>query len=149
MLTDSELHDAYDAAEILDGLFITSAANVVRLCKRVSPHACVNVAREMEYINNDLNVPVLSWPLDDSPTQFIDPEGKLRRIVDWILIRIRKGQRVIIFCHMGISRSATVCIACMMRYLKIDSRQALELLRAKRPIVNPNAGFVKQLENFK
>ena len=149
MLIDSELQDLYDAAEILDGLFITSAANVVRLSRRVSAHACVNVALEMEYINDELTIPVLMWPLDDSPTQFIDPEGKLGSVVDWILKRIQKREKIIVFCHMGISRSATVCIACMMRYFKIDSKQALSLLKAKRTIVNPNSGFIKQLENFK
>ena len=149
MVSDSELRDSYDAAEILDGLYITSAANVIRLSNRISADAWVNVAKEIQYINDKVSIPVLAWPLDDSPEQFIDPNGELKSVVEWILSGLKRGKKVIVFCHMGISRSATVCIACMMRFLNINSKQALSLLKLKRSIVNPNPGFIKQLENFK
>ena len=62
--------------------------------------------------------------------------------------KLKEGNNVVVFCHLGRSRSASLVIACMMRQLDIEARQALYLLRRKRPIANPNSGFMQQLENF-
>ncbi|CAI5445563.1 unnamed protein product [Caenorhabditis angaria] len=55
---------------------------------------------------------------------------------------------VFIHCNAGISRSATITIGYLMKSLKIDLKTALEICKAQRPNVKPNAGFMKQLEEF-
>ena len=49
---------------------------------------------------------------------------------------------------MGISRSATVVISFMMKEYEKDLCQTLIDVKEKRSIVNPNQGFIKQLEVY-
>jgi atypical dual specificity phosphatase len=49
---------------------------------------------------------------------------------------------------MGISRSASVVAAYIIATRGITASEAIEFLRKKRPIVCPNIGFRRQLENY-
>jgi hypothetical protein len=49
---------------------------------------------------------------------------------------------------MGISRSATVVISFMMKEYEMDLAQTLFHVQERRSIVNPNKGFIKQLEVY-
>lgn len=49
---------------------------------------------------------------------------------------------------MGISRSATVTCAYLMRKYKIGVREALDRIKAQRSCVQPNSGFMFQLELY-
>ena len=52
---------------------------------------------------------------------------------------------VLIHCFQGRSRSAAVAVAWLMRSRGMKFLEALELVRAARPIVQPNPGFAAQL----
>nr|XP_023020798.1 dual specificity protein phosphatase MPK-4-like [Leptinotarsa decemlineata] len=54
---------------------------------------------------------------------------------------------VVVHCVMGVSRSATIVIAYLMKKYKLSYRKASAMVRSKRPVC-PNTGFVKQLENY-
>lgn len=49
---------------------------------------------------------------------------------------------------MGISRSATVICAYLIATTRITPHEALVAVRAKRGIVSPNTGFLRQLEEY-
>ena len=53
-----------------------------------------------------------------------------------------------VHCKMGISRSATVVISFMMKEYTMDLAQTLIHVQERRSIVNPNKGFIKQLEVY-
>ncbi|GAM22524.1 hypothetical protein SAMD00019534_056990, partial [Acytostelium subglobosum LB1] len=64
---------------------------------------------------------------------------------------IEEGRRdgaVLVHCFAGMSRSASICIAYLMKKLKIDYSDAHGLMVDARPIVYPNPGFVRQLKEF-
>lgn len=65
---------------------------------------------------------------------------------------IEKGRsgsnRVLVHCAAGISRSSTVVCAYLMRKNSWDLPQTLQFLRARRGCVNPNPGFVAQLQQY-
>ncbi|XKL65319.1 hypothetical protein PGB90_008739 [Kerria lacca] len=55
---------------------------------------------------------------------------------------------VFVHCNAGISRSPTVVAAYLIKYYNITPEEALHRIRKKRPKINPNQGFLKQLEDF-
>ncbi|CCV02518.1 Dual specificity phosphatases [Armadillidium vulgare iridescent virus] len=74
--------------------------------------------------------------------------SKLESSTDYIYQSLKSGHKVLIHCQAGISRSATITIAFVMRVLHKNLDDALEYVKAKRPIVNPNKGFIQQLKLF-
>ena len=55
---------------------------------------------------------------------------------------------ILVHCKMGVSRSASCVIAYLMKEYKLNMHQALEKVREQRPIVDPNEGFLRQLEEY-
>jgi dual specificity phosphatase 12 len=49
---------------------------------------------------------------------------------------------------MGKSRSATCCAAYLMKTYRLSPKEAVEQIRQVRPIVEPNEGFMQQLELY-
>ena len=58
------------------------------------------------------------------------------------------GGRVLVHCHAGVSRSATVCMAYIMKTLNQDLRSAYDFVKSKRSCVSPNLHFMGQLLEF-
>jgi hypothetical protein len=58
------------------------------------------------------------------------------------------GGRVLVHCHAGVSRSATVCMAYVMKTLNYDLRSAYDFVKSKRSCVSPNLHFMGQLLEF-
>ncbi|CAF1177591.1 unnamed protein product [Adineta ricciae] len=63
---------------------------------------------------------------------------------------IVQGQQILIHCHAGVSRSATIAAMYLMRKYSLTRDEALERLRSKRRFwsVLPNDGFLRQLDLF-
>ncbi|KAK3828510.1 MAG: protein-tyrosine phosphatase-like protein [Benniella sp.] len=58
---------------------------------------------------------------------------------------ISNGGKVLVHCMAGVSRSATIVTAYMMKHKKMSASDALVAVQSIRPIVDPNDGFVRQL----
>ncbi|KAL0098073.1 protein-tyrosine phosphatase-like protein [Phycomyces blakesleeanus] len=56
-----------------------------------------------------------------------------------------KNGVILVHCEAGVSRSPTVLAAYFMRSKGIKPTEALEMIKAKRPIISPNNGFLAQL----
>ncbi|KAJ2915505.1 hypothetical protein MD484_g4924, partial [Candolleomyces efflorescens] len=62
--------------------------------------------------------------------------------------QLSKGRGVLVHCLAGISRSSTIVAAYLMQSRKLSPTEAVDLIRLVRPIVDPNPGFLRQLEVF-
>jgi len=81
--------------------------------------------------------------IDDTPAS--DMYSHLASACSFIGRAISAGGRVLVHCFAGKSRSATVIASYLMFTMKIDMVAAIDLMRSRRPIVQPNAGFCTQL----
>jgi len=55
---------------------------------------------------------------------------------------------IVIHCYMGISRSASITIAYLMKCNNWDLKTALTYVKSCRPFIQPNDGFMRVLYNY-
>lgn len=61
---------------------------------------------------------------------------------------LRSGRRVLVHCYAGISRSASIVIAYLMKKNRWTMNKAINYVRSRRLIINPNMYFVYQLQEY-
>jgi protein-tyrosine phosphatase len=67
------------------------------------------------------------------------------RAVRFIQDAVSKNERVLVHCRAGVSRSATVVLFYLILSEAYTLPSALLRLRRARPVVRPNAGFLRHL----
>ncbi|KAG9346473.1 hypothetical protein JZ751_006784, partial [Albula glossodonta] len=60
----------------------------------------------------------------------------------------QSGQGVLVHCQAGVSRSATIVIAYLMKHTLMTMTDAYKYVRSRRPVVSPNLNFMGQLLEF-
>lgn len=83
-------------------------------------------------------------PADDVET--FDLSRYFDHSIDFIE-RHRKYTSIFVHCFYGVSRSASVVIAYLMKKNKWQLERALLEVKEKR-VINPNSGFMRQLHNY-
>lgn len=83
----------------------------------------------------------------------LSEEGKtidehFQKAIDFIQNARDIGGNVLVHCHMGISRSATLVIAYLMKTLNKPYNTILTMVKNKRPIVDPCLVFAWKLMEF-
>jgi hypothetical protein len=77
-----------------------------------------------------------------------DESSDLLQHLDEAVDFIHSHEKVFVHCQAGISRSASVCMAYLIKYHKMNVNQAYQTVANVRPIICPNPGFLKQLYFF-
>lgn len=107
----------------------------------------LSVGIEMPPIQSPLNIRNVHVPcLDIEETNLNDQilENSFRFIQECRDM----GGRILIHCNAGVSRSASVTIAYLMQYQGMSFEIAFKYVKEKRPCIQPNAGFKRQLKQF-
>ncbi|KAH0943112.1 hypothetical protein HID58_002749 [Brassica napus] len=60
----------------------------------------------------------------------------------------KQGGSVLVHCFVGKSRSVTIVVAYLMKKHGMTLTQALQHVQSIRPVANPNAGFIRQLQDL-
>ncbi|XP_076799933.1 dual specificity protein phosphatase 14-like [Clavelina lepadiformis] len=106
-------------------------------------------------INATLDLPNRSWntridvvriPVNDVPHAHLEPY--FDKVADLINDRAKLGQKCLVHCVAGVSRSASLCIAYLIKYCRMSLREAHNHVRSRRSIIRPNVGFWRQLIEF-
>ncbi|KAJ7084854.1 protein-tyrosine phosphatase-like protein [Mycena belliarum] len=85
-------------------------------------------------------------PVDDS-----DYDNLLIHLPDacrFIEDALAHGGKVLVHCVLGISRSTTVLAAYLIKSMSLTPSAAISFIKQRRPRVQPNYGFLKQLAAF-
>lgn len=126
------LGSAYHASqqELLDKLGITAILNVSKTC----PSAFTNNYEYMNIAIDDNARENISSHFDDA-INFIEDVNS-------------RGGKVLVHCRAGVSRSATICIAYLMRQKSLTLDEAYEFTKKRRSAISPNFNFLGQLLAF-
>ncbi len=139
--------DDCDLHEIFPRVFLGShsAARMPHVLLALSVSHTLTVACGLDVVlPNHVKHEVIQ--LEDKPTE--DILAVLPRAVDFIHVAVSNGGTVYVHCMAGVSRSASVVIAYAMAKECMSFREAFEHVKAIRPVVDPNPGFVAQLVAF-
>lgn len=135
------------ATKIFDYLYLGSEWNASNLeeLKHKGVGKILNVTHEIdnfypgafEYYNVRVD--------DDDSTDMLQHWDKTYR---YIWTAMKEGSKVLVHCKMGISRSASVVIAYVMKAKNWSLAKSLDFVKGKRSCVKPNENFLKQLEVY-
>ncbi|XP_072570384.1 dual specificity protein phosphatase 4 [Paramormyrops kingsleyae] len=126
------LGSAYHASkkDMLDGMGISALLNVSSSCPNhfegVYTYKCIPV-------EDNHKADISSW--------FIEA-------IDYIDSVKASNGRVLVHCQAGISRSATICLAYLMKRKQVRLEEAFEFVRQRRSVISPNFSFMGQLLQF-
>ena len=68
--------------------------------------------------------------------------------VEFINEGARNGGRTLVHCAAGISRSASICIAYLIKQQGMSFDEAFDHVRDCRQVACPNKGFLEQLAKY-
>ncbi|OQV25168.1 putative Dual specificity protein phosphatase 14 [Hypsibius exemplaris] len=133
--------------EIDQFLFLSGASGVRRDKLREAGITCIiNCTVEFPNLPLGPTVEFMNIRIDDSPYALI---GKYFDVsADLIEEQRKTGGKVLVHCMAGVSRSASIVLAYLVRHRGMSLRDAYALVRRKRSIIRPNVGFWKQLIEY-
>ncbi len=145
-------------SKILECLYLGSclAARDIEELKRNDISVVINIAAELDNLSDtdmgDLieppdNIERYSFPIRDVSEENITP--LFDQVCELIHTKRRNEARgVLVHCVMGISRSASIILAYLMRYRHMSLRAAYFYVKGIRPVISPNPGFIGQLQKL-
>ena len=84
-------------------------------------------------------------PMEDHPDFAISVNEEIEPCIEYVEQGMKKKEGTLVICTAGRSRSATVCIAYLMKTSKMSFKEAFGLVKKARPFIDPNKGFLNFL----
>jgi hypothetical protein len=128
--------------EILPGLFLGSQKATMRVKGKTQISHILSCRAHAP----EPKIPYIAWKVLNLKDR---PEEKIKAFFEQsynFINGTKKG--ILIHCVMGVSRSASIVIAYLMKKYEVPFDAALKFVRSRRPIVKPNDGFIKQLKHY-
>ncbi|CAL8366496.1 unnamed protein product [Boreogadus saida] len=134
--------------QVTRALLISNARSAcsTELVQQEAVTLCINVSRQQPFPAADLHVAMLRIPVYDDPNE--DLYCHFDRCADAIQSEAEHGGRTVVYCKNGRSRSATVCVAYLLKHRKLSLGDALQKVKTARHVIDPNPGFMAQLERY-
>ncbi|XP_051991011.1 dual specificity phosphatase 28 [Xyrauchen texanus] len=131
---------------VTDCLLISNARSACNdaLIQKEAVTLCINVSKQQPFPS--IRVSTLRVPVYDDPNE--DLYKYFDRCAHAITSEAKRGGRTVVYCKNGRSRSATVCVAYLMRHQGLSLTDAFQVVKTARSVVEPNPGFWTQLERY-
>lgn len=137
----------FEMSEIISGLYLGGEETAINkeLLKKNNVSVILNVTSHISfYHENEFTYHRI--PINDTPNvdikQYFDETFKI------INDALSDNKKILIHCQAGISRSATIVIAYIMKKNKMKMNDAYKLVHTGRPCIGPNLGFCGQLMSY-
>ncbi|XP_029295674.1 dual specificity protein phosphatase 18-like [Cottoperca gobio] len=133
---------------VTDHLYLSNgrAANDSSQVTRCKITCIVNVTETKSRCPLHRGVEYIHIPLSDSPASHLSEH--FDEVADKIQVTAEHGGCTLVHCNAGVSRSASLCIAYLMKHRGDTLLEAHSWVRTCRPVVRPNNGFWKQLIRY-
>ena len=129
---------------IIDNIYVGDvvAASDEEYLKQFNITKVVNCAEEITSDYKDLKF--LELKIYDIEGQSLFPKFEIA----YKFIKLNKKGNILIHCVLGMSRSASLVAFYLMKEKGWDYDTCYKYMKERRPIVDPNPGFVEQLKEY-
>uniref|UniRef100_A0A8C2WDT3 protein-tyrosine-phosphatase n=1 Tax=Cyclopterus lumpus TaxID=8103 RepID=A0A8C2WDT3_CYCLU len=133
---------------ILPFLFLGNErdAQDLDLLLRLNIGFVVNVTTHLPLYHVNSGLRYKRLPATDNSKQNL--RQYFEEVFEFIEEAYQSGQGVLVHCQAGVSRSATIVIAYLMKHTLMTMTDAYKYVRSRRPVVSPNLNFMGQLLEF-
>jgi protein-tyrosine phosphatase len=115
------------------------------LLKRNEIHAVVNCTTELpnEFEDDkDMQISYIRIPLNDTPFDQNTFISRIKCILEFIRYNVIMKRNVLVHCHAGVSRSASVVAAYIIKYCNLDVDRAVKAVVSRRPVAFHHGDYV-------
>ncbi|KAM4604814.1 dual specificity phosphatase 28 [Polymixia lowei] len=132
--------------KVTKALFISNARSACsdQLIQQEAITLCINVSKQQPFPASD--IATLRIPVYDDPNE--DLYSYFDRCADVIQEEANRGGHSVVYCKNGRSRSATICVAYLMKHRDLSLTDAFKKVKTARHVIDPNPGFMAQLERY-
>jgi len=116
---------------------VDQGIRAVVCCLRDLEFPARDFSKDLEYCRVDVE------DMSREPIELFFPEA-----TEFIHSWVSREQPVLVHCRAGVSRSASVVMAYLMKYQGYSFHDAFFLVRSRRSCVSPNVGFMEKLCDY-
>jgi len=143
-----KLHYFSHPSQILNWIFLGNARNANNIEDIINFRITyvLNCALEVHDKNLPKHIKYYHIKLVDTPQTDIIPF--LEKALDFIELARKNKKKILIHCKLGISRSPSILIAYLVKYMNLSTMTAFDFIKSKRKQIQPNPGFLLQLSTY-
>ncbi|CAL1534021.1 unnamed protein product [Lymnaea stagnalis] len=140
--------EAATASQVLPFLYLGNerdAKDLSRL-KSLNISYVLNVTSHVPQYYDEEGIRYKRIPASDNAQQNL--KQYFEEAIEYIDDARQNNAKILIHCHAGVSRSATITIAYLLKHTRMAMADAYKFVKGKRAIISPNFNFMGQLLEF-